>query len=407
MFIYALFARFAHSQTGDLTPPFYANTRNRIGYWEISNTTQVKEDFIVFSQSSKGGIWNSLPIPYGEWSFSAAFEVEARNGNGGFGVWLIEEHKASGSFYGGPQNFKGAAFIGAVVGDELRIKNLQSKGEETFKELKGCDFKLKIVDGKARVNLTVHVLEKELVMECLGRKINKVLSVDLSNTWIGITGMSDDEKLNINFLGFKFDEDEYVEKHRENSQQQYYGKQSLYQRKMNSNFRNSNFRIMSRELDAFHDNKPEEKNIINVLDSIDEFTHALEEVETYSDLNSFIRRTLIPYVQGWQKRTFKIVENSQRTKELISQSFNQTQGLLYIFNNSIHESINKTDRKINFLTEVINENYSELNNIFKPLSKESNFLIYAIYISILEVILILCFYLTVKIPYLRETLKIV
>lgn len=406
MFFNVLLLQFACSITGDLTPPFYPNTRNRIGYWEISNATRISEESIAFPQNPKGGIWNSLPIPFGEWSFSASFSVGS-GGTGGFGVWLIEEHSAFGSFYGGPTQFKGAAFIGYVIGSELRIKCVQSKGDKAFSTYRmndSYDMAFGIGSSKKRIDVCVHVLEKELVVECMNSSIALPLNTDLSNAWIGITAVSNENDFNIEFLGFKFDEEEYVAKHRGDKQQS--GIPKFYQRK-NGNFRNMHFQIMSKELDAFHEKATEEKDVFNVLDSIDEFTHALEDVETYNELNTFIRKTLIPYAQGWQRRTFKIVENSQKTKELMSHSFNQTRGLLYIFNNSIHESVSKTDRKINLLTEVINDNYSDLTNMFLAAQpKESSFLVYAKYISIVEVLLIICFYVALKIPSFREALRI-
>jgi hypothetical protein len=56
--------------TADLTPPFYAIAKTRIGYWETTGSTPVYEESVVLVppiQSRQGGIWNTLSPPYGVW----------------------------------------------------------------------------------------------------------------------------------------------------------------------------------------------------------------------------------------------------------------------------------------------------------------------------------------------------
>ncbi|KAH0788354.1 Legume-like lectin family protein [Histomonas meleagridis] len=414
MMFFGLFQIFCNSITPDLTPPFYPNSKNRIGYWDIGGAAIVEEDHIILSppiQYHKGSIWNTLPTPYGEFSIDFKLRIDEGTGGGGFGIWFIEQHGASGPLYGGPEKFRGAACIGVVspVNQEnklmLKLSIFQSDGTISHNTInQNSDSDSTIYLSKEPFVLRLHISSTICVYNYTDSNnpillINKTLTVDLSKAWLGITGMSDEFTSKIDLLYAKFDTNEYINQHFLSKQKRAEGQDPRVNPQKKSNLRNPSFSIMNREIDSFRIKSENDKEIINVLDVVDEFGKAICEIATYGELNSFVDRTLVPYVQNWHRRTFKIVESVQNAKQMMGKAMNQTNALLYIFNHSIYEMMEKSERKIGKLNDLLNDGMSEDKEFVEKIEEEAQpkWVTYVKYISLLEVVGILLFFISTKV----------
>ena len=376
-------------QTSDLSPPFYPNEKNRVGYWDVGGASVVYEDYIILLppiQYHKASIWNSLPIPFGEWFIDFDLNIsqitqQTKNINkigsyGGFSIWIIDSYGADGTLLGGPERFHGLSFPCYMTIDDtgsplFQFGLFQSNGTIEFNSdqfISNSTTKHKPTAN--RFKLRLHVQPKYISLIFISKSIQKVLinetlNVDLSQAWLGLTSMSGEWSSRIDLYSAKFEVfyPSFSIKNQQknlNSMNHRLQKQNPHvNRALSTLLRNPSFTLMKKEISNLTyrkgviDSKSSLSNLNDVLTACDEIGEVVSQTATYAHLNEFIRNTMIPYTQGWQKRTFKIIEGVGNAKLMLSQSFNQTKALIYIFNNSIVEMTTKTDKKIVKLSDLL------------------------------------------------------
>lgn len=375
--------------TSDLIPPFYPNEKNRVGYWDVGGASVVYEDYIIMLppiQNHKGSIWNSLPIPFGEWLIDIELNLSAIDvpnksknkisGYGGFSIWLIDSYGADGTLLGGPERFHGVSipcFIetGSSQFPLFQFGLFQSNGTSSFNSdqiLSNCTTTFQPKSSQFR--LRIHV-QKDFISisdDSQNFIINNSLNVDLSKAWLGLTTMSGERSTQLDLLSAKFKvfHPIFNRQPNKNANFQYLHKQDPHVNKvLSSVLRNPSFSLMKQEITNLTatkgvvDPKNSISNLIDVLVACDEINEVVSQTATYAQLNDFIRNTMIPYTQGWQKRTFKIIDGVEKAKLMLTEAFNQTKAMIYIFNNSIVEMTTKTDKKIVKLSDLLTNETQE------------------------------------------------
>ena len=433
-FFYYFFLSFsAIKQSADLTPPFYPNSKNRLGFWDVSGSAIINEEDIILAppiQYKAGSAWSTLPLPYGEWSIAFRMRISEGNGGGGFAIPIIDKHGASGNFYGITNQFKGIAVIGAVFADkdgkpELHYKLLQCNktGEIEYKildENDKCDSIVKLTDDPFIVNVYInndgisvtHTLCNDIDdIKCKSNDpitvIDQKREADITRCWIGISAMSDDYTSRFDLFSAIFDTKTYTEKRFKQSREfQHMPTESNIQPQVIHALRNPSFALMRKEFKALENAKDifnlTERDINYFLKVMDEFAEVIEEVATYSQLNDFIGKTLVPYSEGWHRRTFKVMDTVAKTKSIMSQSFNETKELLTIFNETIEESLKKAQTKIGTITTILQEE-SEIQLLDWLLAKKENSVLNVLkYVSIGEVVTVVLFYFIQRIPKVKQ-----
>ena len=420
-------------QSADLSPPFYPNSKNRLGFWDVSGAALINEEDIILAppvQYKAGSAWSTLPLPYGEWSISFKMRISEGNGGGGFAIPIIDQHAASGNFYGIPNMFKGITVVGAVFVDEklqpeIHYKLLQSNrtGETEFKVLDEndtCNAIVKLNDEPFVVNLYVSNDRIEVThSSCNGandrkcnskepiRVIDETRVADISRCWIGISAMSDDYTSRFDLYSAIFDTKTYTEKRFKQSREfQHMPTEANIQPQVIHALRNPSFAMMRKEFKALENSGDifnlSEKDINYFLRVMEEFAEVIGEVATYSQLNEFIGKTLVPYSEGWHRRTFKVMDTVAKTKKIMSDSFNETKALLTIFNETITESLKKTQTKIGDITTILQEE-SEIQLLDWLLAKKENSVLNILkYISIGEVVMVILFYFIQRNPKVKQ-----
>jgi len=95
----------------------YGGTGTGIPYWDFVGSTIVTNKFIRLtseSQSTRGGLWNTLPILMTDWEIQFQFHV---HGSGkelfgdGFAMWYASERNKLGAVFGSPDYFHGLAIF--------------------------------------------------------------------------------------------------------------------------------------------------------------------------------------------------------------------------------------------------------------------------------------------------------
>lgn len=373
-------------QTADLLPPFYPNDKNRIGFWDLGGSSHAYDDHIVLlppMQFHKGSVWSSLPIPYGEWSIDFNLNLTIfdnfRNDDydSGFSFWLIDSYGTDGQLFGGPNKFHGIGVCGSIVLDLtkdypflLRFRILQSNQTiiNGIQYLPFTSFDLPSKPFTLRIQLnqtTISLLSIE--NDHPTTILSETIRVDLKNAWLGLTTLSNTNIFLIDLLHAKFNTIDYTKRLRRSKGTQFLSKQAgQFTPTHKSILRNPSFSFMKEQIKRFKElngsiSGQNEQTCLDVLKSCDEIAEVVDGTLSYSQLADFVRKTMIPYAQSWQKRTFKIVERVEETKQILSDAFNQTNAMIYIFNQTITEMTKKTDKKIYKLVELLE---TEDKNLF-------------------------------------------
>jgi hypothetical protein len=301
-------------------------------------------------------------------------------GGGGFGIWMINQHGSDGHFYGGPEVFFGAVIVGAVFPvngtREIRFRCVQSSFTIRATPMAAdeeASYVMPLDDSWFVLRLDVsstHIALSKVVDDQVSLLLNESLTLDLSEAWLGLTGLSADRTSRIELNYAKFGDSALREGIL--AQQRKVGSRS--QRVLpltNRELRNPIFSLMLSELEQWKAADGQIGNLSKDFDQVfahlNEFWTVFEDVATYKQLSSFVKKTLIPYAQDWHRRAFKVVESVSEAKIILSKAFNKTAALVSVFNESVSEMVEKTDRKVVRLRELVigdeNDAFSGLRNV--------------------------------------------
>ncbi|EAX91327.1 Legume-like lectin family protein [Trichomonas vaginalis G3] len=402
-------------QSADLIPPFYPNSNNQIGYWNIGGAAIIEEGKIILAppiQYRKGSAWSSLPLPYGDWQITFDLKISQGNGGGGFAIPIITTHSSDGPFYGISDKFSGIVLVGAVFADNegnptVHYNIYQSDGSKTFKVMQDIDPCLKSIPlDNENFKVTLSIFNKTINATHTDSKGQKTLitdapiTIDISKCWIGISAMCDDYTSKIEMFNATFNTDDMISNRRKQAwtfQGMPYSTSSTVQPEKIEKLRNPSFFIMRNELKTYEttkgDLKAANKTIEDYLKITSEFAEVIDEVATYGQLNDFITNTLVPYTDSWHQRTFKIMDAVAKANKIMSASLNETQALFYSFNQTVNLSLTKARTKISSIKDILIEESEVqlLDQIMTVKKSVSPIVNYLIYISTAEVIGLLVF----------------
>jgi hypothetical protein len=350
--------------SADLTPPFYANQKNRIGYWEVSGSAIVHEDFVLLTppiQERHGAVWNTLPPPHLSWSLNVSLQITSGTGGGGFGLFLIDEFGGAGDFYGGPSVFTGVAAVGAVfINDsgvaELKVALVSSNSSTTFAPFsEHASYDQIHLLSSAPFTVQFAVTASNFSFSAFGSTITTPLPVDISRCWFGVTAGCDDYTSRVDLLGVAYAQAEYLESLKADSlsHQGARAYRSAGTPRPSPILRNPSFSSLKAELRGLREGAPPvEKDALAVLAAVEEIGGALADCATYAGLSALVGRSLTRITQFWYRRAFKVGEICGDTRSHLVAAMHDTVGLLADLNSSVSK-MRKTDRKLVNLTEFL------------------------------------------------------
>ncbi|EAX89452.1 hypothetical protein TVAG_104890 [Trichomonas vaginalis G3] len=265
--------------------------------------------------------------------------------------------------------------------------------------------------------VTLSIFNKSINVTHTDAKDQKVLivdtpiTVDISKCWIGITAMCDDYTSRIELFNATYNTNDIISNRRKQAwtfQGMPISTSSTVQPEKIEKLRNPSFLIMRNELKSYEttkgDLKAANKTIEDYLKITAEFAEVIDEVATYGQLNDFITNTLVPYTDSWHRRTFKIMDAVAKANKIMSVSLNETQSLLYSFNQTVNLSLAKARTKISSIKDILLEEseiqfIDQIMTVKKSVSPIVNYLIY---ISAAEVIGLIAFGFIQCTPWFRH-----
>ena len=416
-----LFFTAKSATSNDLLPPFYLTSRDTARTWQFGGSFDVQEDYIILAppiQFRKGNAWSMLGAPLKNWSIYFHLNISEGTGGGGFGIWLIDNHGADGDFYGGPSSFRGVSLIGAVFGNILKFKLIETDYDKMYYMFNSSndtdfDFDYDISNESIIICFEVYKLENKESLINISYldtnfepvlMISKKISVSLYKTWLGISAMNNKWTSKFTLLAARFSIYDYFAALQHGVEKPYHFYNPLYGSKTNANYktnelRNPYFKFVKKEISSFKQNNGTIGNQIaktsdDIFTMIDEINNVFNDIAHYKTLNHVLSRIVVPYAEKWQKRIFKIIEISNNATFLFSDMFNKTQTLLYIFDQTLNDTNRKTSFKLSDLNVKILGEAKQTEKEYQDLIQEGSPILFSIlkYVTIAEIILLLLFY---------------
>jgi hypothetical protein len=100
-------------------------------------------------------------------------------------------------------------------------------------------------------------------------------------------------------------------------------------------------------------------NVHHVLNVIDELREVSSEVASFSDLNNFIRTTLIPYTQTWSKRTHQILGYVESAKGTTLRACDMARQIAFEFRFIKNLSVVTTEARVGDLARDLEDSLLE------------------------------------------------
>lgn len=396
----------------NLIPPFSEGMKNRVGYWELNGSAKISKNAITLSSSNAfrtGSVWSSLPLPYGEWGVNFNISIEEVTSGGGFNILVVKEYGSNGEYYGGSQNFTGFSIAAGIFKDnrnntELHFSVRKSDGNSKNTMINKDDKCDKVIDITDKPFIVQIQFLKKLMIVKLYKGVGSREMVDIKNItheddltrhWIGITSLSNDltSKICLNYIKFLFKFDKY---NYDGVQMRLFDKLHHIEFKNDLPLRNPSFNVMNDEIKLLEEKSGDTNGASKTIDDyfrvISELNEVLKDVSSYSHLDAFVTRTLVPYSQKWYKRVFSVTKSVKETKEIMLSTINESKKFVLFFNSSITETIKRTDTKLVNIKEVLDEEEAYSNEYnerfifnFMP-STDSIFVMTLRYTCILETI---------------------
>ena len=407
---------FSGRTTADLVPPFESPDQRRIGYWEFSGAAKIFPESIMLVppiQFHKGSAWTNVEVPGGDWSLALALRVSASDAGGGAALWFVDTYGADGPINGGPSRFKGLGVLVNVGFDGgLEIRVLQSGSrDEDHANLPPPVANLEFADGRL-FELKVEFSGTQLVVLIDNVEVHReVLLYNLAKLFIGITAATDRRVARVDLAGVKFDLDTsgYVE---ELQNHQYVLKDHIpprYQPKEATRLRKPSFNITIDELQAYEEQGRyvRESSPNRLFDVIEELGNATQYVASYGELSAFVRETIMPFSEKWQRRTMKMVERARHARNVTGAAVNYTRDMINAFKAELGANAIRTTQKIfnleSILADVAEGGIDETGELQRMVNDVSNSktMRTVVIVSLAELAGLIIFLIFVNIPAIK------
>ncbi|EAY09226.1 Legume-like lectin family protein [Trichomonas vaginalis G3] len=430
--MFQLLLSFSAAKTvADVAPPYQLDKNGKIGLWEYSGATVPTDEGIIVVpplQHRKGCLWTDVEIPSDTmWLINYTLQIPRVEG-GQFGFWFISKYGAQGNLAGGPQKFDGIAILAQVAQKEdgkfgFYLNYFENDGtkainpEDISKNGVFVDFSrrapfqisIQFLKNKIGVYSPMHTINKGIILEAF-------LKRDISQNYIGMTAQTDYYTMRLDLLDIKFDVNLKTAA-RHSATMKTSPHSAKYQPSVSRHLRNSNYNLTLKEADEFEKNQGivnDEKNIYQLLDVIEEINKANFDVASFSELNAFIRNNILNYTQKWQKRTVKLVERVQNTRDIASSAFNYTHQMMELFRDTMSVSVSKANSKIHDMNALLNEigargvdENRELQEMANEVNKHSigSYLMYAAIAEVVGILILLISAMTCGKNYVYGSLR--
>jgi hypothetical protein len=406
--------------TADLFPPFTVAENGKIGFWELGGSATRYDDCIMLVppiQFKRGSIWSNVELPTDPFSIDYIFRVHEGTNGGNLAFWYVDRYGADGDLAGGPRIFRGLAVIMTVRrstrGSQASLGwHVIQHSEQTalIPETEMVQPGLVIPwsrTGPSTLSIAF-TADRHLVIT-LTAGTDRIpiydgeVTADLAGAFIGLTAQSDIFTSRFDLEGIKFN---LVKSSRPREGVSFGDERpkSNYIPEKEAALRNPAFiktiQVLMAQLQNVRANFTDsEIPADEILTVVDELIRASNTVASYSELNDWVRKTLIPYTQKWHRRTAKIVDNIRDARNVMGAAWNYTQQMMWALNSSVLANSRKAAFKMQDLGGLFENESGKLAGVAGQLQSStvaSTSTQFFVALSLIEVAFVVVFFLVMQ-----------
>ena len=360
------------STSADLVAPFEMDEDGKIGYWEFGGSVIVEDTQIRLVppvQFKRGSAWTNVEVPSGKWTLRVELAIDEGTGGGGAAIWFVDDYRATGELNGGPRKFTGIGVILTIVdgGYAIDASVIENTGNSLAYESRGIRLE---IDGRDTVVAEVELdMDRKTVAVAVRNGPNAIklpaqsLTVDLSESYIGITAQCDQLTSRIDLVGVSFQLDpRAVQGEARNVAAADASHGGDYVPETRSILRNPVFSATERVFAAMERGGFEQGVSTDmVLDIVNELSVASNAVASFADLNSFVAGTMMGYTQKWHKRTMRIIDQVRHARNVMGAAWNYTNNVVEALSAATKRNSARTVLRVVDMAELFTEETGKMD----------------------------------------------
>ena len=328
----------------------------------------IKETEIVIAPplaGHRGSAWLSSPFENSAWACEFTFELGDFCGGGSFGVWITSHLGSAGEICGGPRYFRGLSVFGRLLTAENQSQYVQITAavvdnEDVMKVNEIIITTAPIVSPK--LNLSIRVSSKNGNLFTIAVKsdsvwigMKEIEHPHPPHKWyVGVTAMNLKYYMCVSLTAVRFSRNTtfeeskgYVEMSR-NPHIQFGGNTE------NSRWKSVRFDKLNEEAKRIGTPKSE-SNFSHLIEVMDEVNAAICDLASFREVNYFIRSSLQPHAQRWQKRAIKVVLYTYFIQESVRGVLSENHKLFFQFNQTVEGVTLQSQKNVNEISQIISD----------------------------------------------------
>lgn len=318
-----------------LNRTFISRNKNFSKEWEFLGTASLEGSKLNLLKNNKnnfGAAWCTHRLQESNYTLNFTFQIPTGNeASSKFAIWITKNFGPKGPFFGGPLSFKGICILFQIELGKLSVEVRENEDEQLY-ELSSFSPKFDTVPKSSHLNVFISNDENS--------KLTITLNIDSTNHTI----FSNDKHMKISkfWLGvtaLNFSETQaplYLEsvKIEDNIEKEAFVESYPYHQKENS--LNTIKQLVSKVQNENY--KPNSSEIVQVVDQLG---RTADFISDEIDLDSIVRKTMIPFSQTWQKRSIKITKQIKAFSEKIKDELDAAEHQFDAFKEEIDQQISK------------------------------------------------------------------
>jgi hypothetical protein len=280
---------------------------------------------------------------------------------GAFGIWFLSEPGSDGTFFGVSPRFQGLGLVVKIEQtrnmNELRFYLLQSPAMHDFsEEFQGArpDYRIFFWPKKPviiqfnfltdKLRFTVDTTNSPTPRSY----VEKPLNVSLQGYYIGITAQNDRLSSRIDLHTVRFSH--LIPK----TPVHLVRDSGRFSPSNNSKLRSAHFNKLLDIIENRTDYSSEDFSNL-LFTSLEELFLVSKDAASFSMVEAFVRKSIVPYCEKWHERTIKMIQRMSILRDVMSSAWKFTGNIMSELNETVWESSQKMSRKIEDLSDVLSE----------------------------------------------------
>lgn len=293
---------------------------------------------------SFGAAWCTHRLQESNFSLNFAFRIPTgEKSSSMFAIWITERFGPKGPSFGGPLSFKGIGVLFQIKLGNLSVEIRENDDYSLF-ELSSFSPMFSIIPETSNLNIFISNDENS--------KLTIILKIDsqnytiysnskhvkISKHWLGVTALNFSEMTSPLYL-------ESV-KITDNLAKEAFIESLPYHQKENS----LNL-IKQLALKVQDENyKPNSSEIVQIVDQMGK---TVDFISDEIDLDSIVRKTMIPFSQSWQKRSIKMTKQIKLFSDKIKEELDAAEDQFSVFKEEIDQQIQNFYGNVSDIEEAL------------------------------------------------------